>query len=225
MTRSVHNQLLMGPFWPMEHHKVRFNSCLRQFYCIDREARRLLPESSISKIFFPTKTDLLTALSANALPKGESYHFWDPHVTDRRTDYGGNLSFLKDLDDPLRPRRTSLPEANAVGGEVPSAISHQPTSGYVSSISPAFLLNPFYGYPATSIRGYPQLHHSRRRKRDLARTLVWLFWLRWRSHISSVVILTTLVLALNFAIRKGFWHISDRHLSRLAILSFFKTQL
>jgi len=71
MTRSVHNQLLMGPFWPMEHHQVRFNSCLRQFYCTDREARHLLPESSISKIFFPTKIDLLTALSASALPKGE----------------------------------------------------------------------------------------------------------------------------------------------------------
>lgn len=71
MTRSVHNQLLMGPFWSMEHHKVRFNSCLRQFYCTDREARHLLPKSSISKIFFPTKTDLQTALSANALPKGE----------------------------------------------------------------------------------------------------------------------------------------------------------
>ncbi len=66
------------------------------------------------------------------------------------------------------------------------------------------LLNPFYGYPTASVRGYPQLQHGRRRKRDLARTLFQLFWLRWRPHITIGVALAALTLILNFGFRRGF---------------------
>jgi retinaldehyde-binding protein 1 len=65
------------------------------------------------------------------------------------------------------------------------------------------MLNPFYGYPAASTRGYPHLHHGRRRKRDLARTLIWLFWLRWRPHITVGIVLAALALVVNFGARKG----------------------
>lgn len=137
-----------------------------------------------------------------------SLSFPSSSVTDYRADYGGNLPFLTDLDNPLRPGRTWLSDASAVEDETPLAISHQPAS----------MLNPFCGYPATSTRGYPGLHHNHRRKRDLARTLAWLFWLRWRSHILVVVVLT---LTCNFAIRKGSWRIPETFLGWRTILSSY----
>ncbi|KAF5351795.1 hypothetical protein D9756_007633 [Leucocoprinus leucothites] len=163
---SFHNQLFMGPLW------------------------RILPESAISRIFFPTKADLLAAMTADALPK----------------DYGGDLPFLTDLDDPLRPGRTrsnSSSESVVGGYSASSTSSQQPVLGCISSISPTSMLNPFYGYPAASTRGHPQLHHGRRRKRDLARTLIWLFWQRWRPHITIGVVLTAFTLVINLGARRG----------------------
>lgn len=120
-------------------------------------------------------------------------------------DYGGALPFLTDLDDPLRPGRTQpcSSTAGVIEDSSSSSTFHQPASGYISSISPTSMLNPFYGYPAASTRGYPQLHHGRRRKRDLARTLAWLFWLRWRTQIKTGAALAALTLIVNFGLRRG----------------------
>lgn len=65
------------------------------------------------------------------------------------------------------------------------------------------LSNPFYGYPSAPVRGYPHLQYGRRRKRDLARTLAHLFWLRWRTHITAGALLAVLIYMLNFGFRRG----------------------
>jgi len=65
-------------------------------------------------------------------------------------------------------------------------------------------LNPFYGYPTASVRGYPHLQYGRRRKRDLARTLAQLFWLRWKAHITAGAALAALIYFLSFGFRRGF---------------------
>lgn len=46
-------------------------------------------------------------------------------------------------------------------------------------------LNPFFGYPTqVSLSGSQHtLHHGRRRKRDLVRTLLVLLWLKWRRRL------------------------------------------
>lgn len=52
--------------------------------------------------------------------------------------------------------------------------------------------NPYYGYPATIEEGVDshgrpiRIQHSRRRKRDLVRTLMWLLLLRCRARIASL---------------------------------------
>ena len=61
--------------------------------------------------------------------------------------------------------------------------------------------NPFFGYPATEAAAdgstsAPTLRHGRRRKRDLLRTLLRLWWSRWRYHIKALLLLMILVLAL-----------------------------
>ncbi|KAJ3564427.1 hypothetical protein NP233_g8305 [Leucocoprinus birnbaumii] len=171
--------------------------------------KRILPESAISRIFFPSTADLLTAMTAQAIPKGEGLlsvsMITELIPAGYTTDYGGGLPSLTDLDDPLRPERTKhySSDAGVIEGDSASSISPQPASGYISSISPTSMLNPFYGYPAASSRGYTQLHHGRRRKRDLARTLIWLFWQRWRNHLTIGAILTALAVVVHFSARRG----------------------
>ncbi|KXN90970.1 hypothetical protein AN958_03037 [Leucoagaricus sp. SymC.cos] len=155
--------------------------------------------------------DLQTTLIRDILPSVVDEFDLSPDATEwatewlNDTDYGGALPLLTDLDDPLRPGRIYLRPSTEDVIEDQSSLttSHQPTSGYIASISPTSMLNPFYGYPAASGRGYLQLHHGRRRKRDLARTLVWLFWLRWRPHITVGAVIAALTIVINFGVRKG----------------------
>ncbi|KAF9452764.1 hypothetical protein P691DRAFT_696412 [Macrolepiota fuliginosa MF-IS2] len=171
--------------------------------------KRILPKTALARVFFPTQEDLLTVMTPAALPK----------------DYGGILPFLTDLGDPLQSGSIqTFPSIAGVTEDGPSSSTSQPTSGYIPSISPTSMLNPFYGYPAASTRGYPQLHHGRRRKRDLARTLVWLFWLRWRTHIAIGVVLTALTLAVNFGLRRGLPRLPRIFLGgRASLLSALRT--
>ncbi|KAF7783025.1 hypothetical protein Agabi119p4_2401 [Agaricus bisporus var. burnettii] len=152
--------------------------------------RHILPKSAPSRIFFPTQADLLFTMTPAAVPK----------------NYGGALPLLTDLDDPLRPARRTQPCSSTkrvIEGGSSSPTSHQPTSGYIQSISPTSALNPFYGYPISPSRGFPQLHYGRRRKRDLVRTLICLFWLRWRTQIKVGAVLAAVALIVNFSLRRG----------------------
>lgn len=149
--------------------------------------KHLLPEAALSRVFFPTQVQLTSYFTPSALPQ----------------EYGGSLLSLTDTEGPSQtgegpsPLHFVLP----ISEPIPSTA----TKSSVSSISPTSLLNPFFGYPVSSLSSpsrSPSFPHGRRRKRDLARTLIWLLWLRWRSYITFGLCLITLALTINFAIRK-----------------------
>ncbi|KAJ7091965.1 CRAL-TRIO domain-containing protein [Mycena belliarum] len=139
-------------------------------------AKRVLPARAQSRVFFPTQDELRAYFSPGMLP----------------ADYGGTLASLTELHDPLwndsgeqRSRSVSVSAPSIVVASVPLAATPLPATS---------LLNPFFGYPVSSMGGAPALHHGRRRKRDLARTLLILTWRRWRSHIMVCVWISVFVL-------------------------------
>ncbi|GLB37805.1 putative CRAL/TRIO domain containing protein [Lyophyllum shimeji] len=144
-------------------------------------AKRVLPESALSRVFFPSDEELVRFFTPSSLPE----------------DYGGVLPPLKLLDDPLRTQETPLESIFVENGRIeetdPPSASHRPAS---TSLSPTSLINPFYGYPATSSSGSLSLPHGRRRKRDLARTLTLLFWMRWRKTLVIGLLLAICAIAL-----------------------------
>lgn len=92
-----------------------------------------------------------------------------------------STSTVVPADDVVRPS----PSAESLTQPPPPPV-------YLSSYAPS---NPFYGYPAVihyrrlpdgslSSSG-PQLLHGRRRKRDLAKTLAFLFVLQWRTKLHA----------------------------------------
>lgn len=60
-------------------------------------------------------------------------------------------------------------------------------------------MNPFFGYPVSSAPGLarhpsvPGLRHGRRRKRDLVRTLLVLWWERWGTSLKKTGVLGALL--------------------------------
>jgi len=72
--------------------------------------------------------------------------------------------------------------------------------------------NPYYGYPAImeeDSKGRPvRIQHSRRRKRDLAKTLMWLLLLRSKERISNVA----------WQLRKLGWKLKQSRWSTLVFL-------
>jgi len=141
-------------------------------------ARRILPSSALSRVFFPCHEELLAYFSAGCLPK----------------EFGGLLPPLSELEDPLcaylsdSSSEPKEPEAStsAVGLEQHTRPT-SPSSG--SSMSPTSPGNPFYGYPVASSTSVPTLVHGRRRKRDLFRTLMRLLWARWSRYIMTLLVL------------------------------------
>ncbi|KAJ7661636.1 CRAL-TRIO domain-containing protein [Mycena rosella] len=134
-------------------------------------AKRVLPERAVSRVFFPTQDELRAYFSSAMLP----------------ADYGGTLASLTDLRDPLW---SDPPSSQRADSGQPSASSSAPlivapAPVIVTPIAATSLLNPFFGYPASSAGGAAALHHGRRRKRDLAHTLLVLAWRRWRKHIMA----------------------------------------
>lgn len=92
-----------------------------------------------------------------------------------------------------------LPQAEVEVASTESLIpspSLAPVPRTISWLSPTSILNPFFGYPvsAASTHGPPSFRYGRRRKRDLARTLLTLFWIRWRKHISFGACLTVILI-------------------------------
>ena len=157
--------------------------------------RHLLPENALSRVFFPSKDELVEFFSPSALPQGKAQRpCSSSKMVEYAIDYGGSLPKLSLLEDPMSPR---LPEAEI---EVTSAPSPPPISTPVprttSWLSPTSLLNPFFGYPVSppSNRGLPYLRYGRRRKRDLVRTLLTLFWIRWHKHVIIGGCLTVLLM-------------------------------
>jgi retinaldehyde-binding protein 1 len=172
--------------------------------------RSVLPATAISRVFFPTQQELADYFSTSMLPKGKScrpnfiYHNWT-RPNESLTDYGGTLASLTELHDPLWNDPPS-PQLGVGSGE-PTAEPESPSSApsiarivaeaaapSITAISATSLLNPFFGYPVSSSGGLPSLHHGRRRKRDLARTLLILAWRRWRRHLMACVWILVFVL-------------------------------
>ncbi|KJA20016.1 hypothetical protein HYPSUDRAFT_142747 [Hypholoma sublateritium FD-334 SS-4] len=165
--------------------------------------KQLLPESALSRIFFPSDSELLDYFTPAALPQ----------------DYGGNLPSLALLEDPIRPdlpQPLEVPEIAIT--DMPTVEAPKPALISILSLSPTSILNPFFGYPvstsSTTNHGRPTLRHGRRRKRDLILTLATLFWMRWRKTITVVLSVTAVLFAFKVAFRKGNVPL-PRRLSRL----------
>ncbi|KII92678.1 hypothetical protein PLICRDRAFT_37455 [Plicaturopsis crispa FD-325 SS-3] len=151
--------------------------------------KRVLPTSALSRVLFPTNKELFDYFTVNALPR----------------DYGGDIPSLEHLEDPLRPadRRPSatgqtspeLEPSNLLTDVLPAPQRHvqepTPPPQAAPSISATSALNPFFGYPVTLSSspsgGVPALHHGRRRKRDLLRTLALLWWMRYGAYMRAAL--------------------------------------
>ncbi len=158
--------------------------------------RRLLPASALSRVFFPDRNELVNYFTPAALPQGEAISMLLVKIIiDWAPDYGGNLEPLLDLNDPLQSV-PSVPVVHHPPRILPSpALSVPDILSTSIFLSPTSALNPFYGYPVAVLGTSASLHHGRRRKRDLARTLLRLLWLRWRGSITSCIWLCLLVFA------------------------------
>lgn len=85
-----------------------------------------------------------------------------------------------DAEDP----RTS----NAVQSELANAVCvHRREGAPISSPLSGTHHSPYFGYPVLHGTPIPTLRHGRRRKRDLLRTLAWLFWARWHKPIGAAM--------------------------------------
>ncbi|KAI0935352.1 hypothetical protein AcV7_003816 [Taiwanofungus camphoratus] len=135
-------------------------------------AKRVLPTSALSKIFFPSQSQLLEYFSPSLLP----------------SDLGGSFLPLSQLDDPLCAH--VLQPIDGLEFSRGSLRSTPLTSSSITaSLSPTSSLNPFFGYPVSFHTSTPVLCHGRRRKRDLLYTLARLLWVRWKKHAITLLCL------------------------------------
>ncbi|KAJ7646780.1 CRAL-TRIO domain-containing protein [Roridomyces roridus] len=174
-------------------------------------AKRVLPATALSRVFFPTRQELLAYFTPSMLPK----------------DYGGTLPSMTELQQLQQQQRTSSSSSSRVDDRPEPSAQHSNHGSWPTSSSPSSsrsaprnvttmigvrtaagpparalpirqalpppgapipatsLLNPFFGYPLSSFDGTqpPTLRHGRRRKRDLAHTLLVLAWRRWKRRI------------------------------------------
>ncbi|KAI0823411.1 CRAL-TRIO domain-containing protein [Trametes gibbosa] len=137
--------------------------------------KRVLPKSALSRVFFPSREELVQVISPSALPQ----------------DYGGSLAPLSQLEDPLenltaRPAkpRPSSPSQPSSSRLPPPDEAKASRICRVPSISPTSHLNPYFGYPVSGRdAATPRLRHGRQRKRDLLRTLATLWWDKWKGRV------------------------------------------
>ncbi|KAH9892750.1 CRAL/TRIO domain-containing protein [Cubamyces lactineus] len=148
--------------------------------------KRVLPQSALARVFFPSRQELLQCVPPAGLPQ----------------EYGGALPSLPALEDPLAnvapiappapssssPQRLppSEPEAaDTVASHTPPTTTHLPRVGSIAATSH---LNPYFGYPVSGRDAItPRLRYGRQRKRDLLRTLAGLWWVRWKQHVYAVL--------------------------------------
>ncbi|KZV96504.1 hypothetical protein EXIGLDRAFT_833590 [Exidia glandulosa HHB12029] len=107
--------------------------------------RRLLPASAVTRVLFPTATELDAFLARSAPPPSSSP---STHLT---------------IDTTHIQHHSSHQHRSSTSASSP-----------VSPLAPRSHLNPTYGY-----------RPGRRRKRDLARTLLHLWLLRWRKKMAA----------------------------------------
>ncbi|KAL7281492.1 hypothetical protein ACG7TL_004807 [Trametes sanguinea] len=129
--------------------------------------KRVLPKSALSRIFFPSRDELLQYIPRSALP----HELEDP------------------LENVIAPP-CELPQPSSSEDSTP----HQASSSglqpipRIGSIPPTSHLNPYFGYPVSGRNTLtPRLRHGRQRKRDLLRTLASLWWSRWKHRVYALL--------------------------------------
>ncbi|KAF8629903.1 hypothetical protein AX15_003255 [Amanita polypyramis BW_CC] len=166
--------------------------------------KRLLPPTALSRVFFPTHQELLQYFTPSALPE----------------EYGGTLAFLTRLKEPLLPNNTPATVRDQMTPQDGTRTSgSQPeidiaTGMATIQLPSTSILNPFFGYPASQISGLITFPHGRRRKRDLAETLVLLFWMRWRRQITLGLVLATILIVVKICQTRRFVRVVEGRLGR-----------
>lgn len=114
-------------------------------------------------------------------------------------DFGGSLSASSALRDPffeqfpLRHRRSRSPSSSERSPPQLQSPDPRPSNPQqpmrLNTSAPATHspFNPFFGYPVSPTSLKPR--YGRRRKRDLLRTLAYLWWARWKRTVIWIVIL------------------------------------
>ncbi|KAF8499658.1 hypothetical protein F5888DRAFT_100988 [Russula emetica] len=157
--------------------------------------RLALPSSILYRIFFPSREVLYECISPSSLPQDYGGHLprlpevlpnlldTTAHVISTRiSSFSPSRPSPKDEDNSASP--IHLPEESSAD----YARRRKITS--FAHVSPRSRFNPFYGYPidpSPHSSGPFTLHYlryGRRRKRDLIRTLVTLWWEKWGSRVS-----------------------------------------
>ncbi|KAL0575684.1 hypothetical protein V5O48_006295 [Marasmius crinis-equi] len=186
-------------------------------------AKRVLPASAVSRVFFPSPRELIGYFSTASLPKGcqTGYVMLTSAWADETlVDYGGDLAPLNSLENILNPRdlkTTGNGIAYQGNSEVVPQSPNRATRGRTptTALSPTSASNPYFGYPALFSNGSSSLHHGRKRKRDLVRTLLILLWQRWRGPISASLWAAAFALAVRLWFRRSLHSSADASLLML----------
>ncbi|TFY69143.1 hypothetical protein EVG20_g3274 [Dentipellis fragilis] len=175
--------------------------------------KHILPDSTLSKVFFPSQKELHQAIPPSSLPE----------------DYGGSLPKLEELFRPPQPSSSTHvtpDEKSYTNGEAVRAGPPQVTITKSPKVSATSQYNPFFGYPVRlspnqTASSVPSLYYGRQRKRDLLRTLALLWWEKWKKRVAVLFAL----LAILYLIRRGNRRFPRRHLiAYLPLLPFpFRT--
>lgn len=127
-------------------------------------------------------------------------------------DVGGDLPPLSTVQNPLHrytvppsPPELQMKSVASIPNHDDTPAAPTPTRRGAGP-SDTSLLNPFYGYPVVyDSSSVPALRYGRRRKRDLARTLLRLWWSRWRHHVRAIAFVLAILLACLFYRRRVWW--------------------
>ncbi|KAH8116626.1 hypothetical protein DFH11DRAFT_1581912 [Phellopilus nigrolimitatus] len=167
--------------------------------------KHLLPASAIAKIAFPSKEELVQFVGKGGLSM--VYAALEDPLDNTPPDSIPTSPSLR-TPSPTQPLSASTPAISSPPSPGPkSRPRHKSKNAYPSlrfSID-----NPFFGYPidapprspnthptltraagpaASSRTRVPTLRHGRRRKRDLVRALLVLYWRRWRGPALGVLL-------------------------------------
>lgn len=118
-------------------------------------------------------------------------------------DFGGSLPASNTLQDPSSERLpSSFPRSRSLSSSEQSLPQLQTPELGLSNLRPQARLparldtsapaahspfNPFFGYPISPTSLNPR--YGRRRKRDLLKTLAYLWWAKWKGTIFWIVML------------------------------------
>ncbi|KIM26131.1 hypothetical protein M408DRAFT_196644 [Serendipita vermifera MAFF 305830] len=150
--------------------------------------KHVLPASAKARVIFPALKELSDYLGTDALPPslGGSSIYTLPYY---------QAPFNATIETRLTPPRhldLSIEQAT----RAPPSTSAQPVRAHRVSLKHLHSTsheNPYYGYPATVEEGIDcygrpvRVQRSKRRKRDLIRTLLWLLLLRFRERTALLL--------------------------------------